>query len=70
MSKGLCSYCSEKVDTNASSRNYRLVTGWTRMRKQGGANAVHLPKDLEEYMHWHCMDLLKAGISPDQEQLF
>lgn len=66
----VCEYCGEPVDLDTGSGNYKKVEGWVKVRRAGGANEVALRRDLGAYMHHHCMDLARAGIHPNQGQMF
>lgn len=48
---------------------YQYVEGWTRLRTQGGANAVRLPKRIERYACHPCIEVRVKGLE-NQGELF
>jgi hypothetical protein len=54
------------VNTDADE-NYRQVTVWVNGPKRDGAV---LREETGAVAHKHCVDLMKAGQSPDQTELF
>lgn len=65
-----CHYCKKPVDASVKAGNFKKVVGWSQVRSRGGVHQIAFREDLDEYMHKECVDLLKMGISPDQQQLF
>lgn len=63
-----CRYCDTEISVTTDSGNYRLVTGWVKLRARG-ANEVALAEDLFEYACRLCMGRLKSGIALGQETL-
>jgi hypothetical protein len=57
-----CHFCGLAVSANG----YREITGWEKVRGQGGANAVTLRDETGRVACTVCIDRLKHGVSPDQ----
>jgi hypothetical protein len=64
MSKIRCGICGNEVVSTFDA--YRKVTGWVKPRVAGGTNAIALKEETGEVAHAHCVELEKAGVTPDQ----
>lgn len=60
-----CAFCGQPV---AEDVDYRLVTGWERMKRSaGGTNAIRVPdRSIRRYACRWCVDKLANGISTEQ----
>lgn len=61
-----CPFCEEGVNVDADDV-YREVASWVHGPKQDGAT---MREPTGRYAHARCIELLKAGQSPDNEVLF
>lgn len=66
-----CTYCGEQVNPKQVG-TFRKVTGWVEYRKaSGGANAVHLKTELQEFAHKVCIEVAQLPFNSEkQESLF
>jgi hypothetical protein len=68
-----CHFCGRELDP-ASPSTYRRVTGWERhgLRRPGGGRGgsdISLRELKHEWACSTCIDRLKSGVSPAQEEL-
>lgn len=61
-----CAFCGNEVDASLAD-NYTQVSVWVNGPKRDGAV---LREETGKHAHKHCVDLIKAGQSPDQTELF
>jgi len=66
LGKVACPFCEEAVDVD-SEEVYREVALWVHGPKSDGGT---LREHTGRYAHPRCIELLKAGQSPDNEMLF
>lgn len=59
-----CVECARPVDASPHSGNYQRVSGWAKLRTQGGTNEVSLKVEYPEFMCRDCMRLLRSGLAP------
>jgi len=65
----VCEFCGNAISMD---RDYRLVTGWERLSRNGagGTHAIRVPnRTAERYACMFCVDKLAAGVSPFQQAL-
>jgi hypothetical protein len=63
---GRCTYCGGKV---VPERDYREEKGWTRLRRQGGTNALRGRVETGKWACSSCVDKLGDKLSPHQGSL-
>ena len=66
--KTRCVFCNLELDSDQPGV-YQRVTGWERLRKQGGTNAIRLPQRQYEWACGDCIELRVRGMAT-QPQLF
>lgn len=64
-----CEFCGEAVDEGDRYNTYRKVSGYERLRTQGGTNALRLRQPLEQYAHLDCIKRESKGTSARQGTL-
>lgn len=63
-----CFFCGGQV---VEGRAFRRVTGWERLRGQGGANQIVLREVVEgKFACVFCVDKLRRGVPVAQRGLF
>lgn len=64
-----CEFCGTRVDPDGVGV-FKRVTGWVQNKRGGHNGSISLPIPVGGLCCRLCMDLMKHGISPDQEKLF
>jgi uncharacterized protein RhaS with RHS repeats len=58
-----CHFCGARISPDAPG-TYRRVTGWEKVRTQGGANAVTLRTETGEVACAACIGAVRNGVDP------
>lgn len=64
----VCQQCGKPVNPNAANV-MRQVTGWERVRAQGGGHGLTGRRETGRYLCPEHGALLRAGVDPDQGTL-
>lgn len=63
-----CHFCRNPIETKTLGV-YRKVTGWAKIRAQGGSNAVSLQVEHDQWSCAGCITSQKLGINREQTSL-
>ena len=62
----ICDLCG----TRPASDGYREISGWEKLRAQGGANQIVARKETGQRACTNCIELMRRGLSLEQGDLW